>query len=67
VVAYGSGIWVRTHNTWVFWQGHDMVHMLLTGHTVRVCQYWTYERGQEGDVPGLGLTDRDIDLLRGGL
>jgi hypothetical protein len=44
-----------------------MVHMLLTGHTVRVCQYWTYGRGQEGDVPGLGLPDRDIGLLRGGL
>jgi hypothetical protein len=44
-MAYGSGTWVRTHDVWVLWQGHGMVHMLLTRHTVHVCQYWTYERG----------------------
>jgi hypothetical protein len=47
-VAYGSGTWVHTPDTWVLWEGHGMVCMLLTGHTVCVCQYWTYERGQEG-------------------
>ena len=41
-----------------------MVRMLLTGRAVHVCQYWTYERGQEEDVPGLG-TDEDVGLLRG--
>jgi hypothetical protein len=41
-VAYGSGTWVRTHDTWVLWEGHDMIRMLLTGRTVRVYQYWTY-------------------------
>jgi hypothetical protein len=26
-----------------------LVHaVLLTGHTIHVCQYWTYGRGQEG-------------------
>jgi hypothetical protein len=47
-VAYGSGTWIRTHDMWVLWEGHSMVCMLLTGRTVRVCQYWTYGRGQEG-------------------
>jgi hypothetical protein len=47
-VAYGSGMWVRTYDAWVLWEGHGMVHMLLTRYTVCVCQYWTYERGQEG-------------------
>jgi hypothetical protein len=47
-VAYGSGTWVRTHDVWVLQEGHGMVRMLLTGRTVRVCQYWMYERGQEG-------------------
>jgi hypothetical protein len=47
-VAYESGTWVRTHDVWVFWEGHNMVRMLLTGYTVRACQYWTYRRGQEG-------------------
>jgi hypothetical protein len=47
-VAYGSGTWVRTHDVWVLWEGHSMVRILLTGRTVRVCQYWTYGRGQEG-------------------
>jgi hypothetical protein len=42
-----------------------MIHMLITGRTIRVCQYWTYKRGQEGDAPGLGLTDEDVGLLRG--
>jgi hypothetical protein len=47
-VAYGLGTWVRTHDAWVHWEGHGMVRMLLTRHMVCVCQYWTYERGQEG-------------------
>jgi hypothetical protein len=46
--AYGSGTWVRMHDTWVLWEGHDMVRMLLTGCTVRVCQYWMYGCSQEG-------------------
>jgi hypothetical protein len=47
-VAYVLGTWVRTYDVWVLWEGHIMVRMLLTGRAVRVCQYWTYERGQEG-------------------
>jgi hypothetical protein len=47
-VAYGSGTWVRTHDAWVLQEGHGMVRMLLIGRTVRVCQYLTYGRGQEG-------------------
>jgi hypothetical protein len=47
-VAYGSGMWVRMHDTWILWEGHGMVRMLLTGRTIRVCQYWTYGRDQEG-------------------
>jgi hypothetical protein len=48
MVVYESGMWVRRHDAWVLWEGHSMVCMLLTGRTVRVCQYWTYGRGQEG-------------------
>jgi hypothetical protein len=54
MVAYGSGTWVRTHNAWVLREGHGMVCMLLTGCTVRVCQYWTYKRGQEGTILAWG-------------
>jgi hypothetical protein len=42
-----------------------MIHMLLTGHMVRVYQYETYKHDQEGNVPGLGLTDKDVSLLKG--
>jgi hypothetical protein len=42
-----------------------MVCMLLTRCALYVCPYWTYERDQDGTVPGLGLTDGDINLLRG--
>jgi hypothetical protein len=48
MVAYGSGTWVRTYDTWVLWDGHGMVHILLTGRTAPICQYWTYGRDQEG-------------------
>jgi hypothetical protein len=37
IMAYGSGTWVHTHDAWVLWEGHSMVHMLLTRHTVCVC------------------------------
>jgi hypothetical protein len=47
-VVYGSGMWVSTHDAWVLWEGHGMVCMLLTGRTVRVCEYWMYVRGQDG-------------------
>jgi hypothetical protein len=47
-MAYGSGTWVRTHDAWVLWEGHGMIRMLLTGRTIRICQYWTYGRDQEG-------------------
>jgi hypothetical protein len=67
MVAYRSGTWVRTHDTWFLWDGHGMVHMLLIGYTIRVCQYWMYERDQDVDIPGLGLTDGDVGLLSGGL
>jgi hypothetical protein len=42
-----------------------MVRILLTGRTICVCQYWRYGRGQEGYVPGLEWTNKDIGLLRG--
>jgi hypothetical protein len=35
--AYGSGTWVRMHDTWVLWEGYGMVRMLLIEHTLRVC------------------------------
>jgi hypothetical protein len=38
-IAYGSGMWVRTHDAWVLWEGHGMVRMLLTGCMVHICQY----------------------------
>jgi hypothetical protein len=41
-----------------------MIHILLPGHMVCVCQYWTYERGQD-DVSDLGLIDEDVSLLKG--
>jgi hypothetical protein len=44
-MTYGSATWVRTHDAWVLWEEHGMVRMLLTGRTVRVCQYWMYGRG----------------------
>jgi hypothetical protein len=47
-VAYESGTWVHKYDMWVLSEGHDMVRMLLTGHTIRVCQSWTYEHGEEG-------------------
>jgi hypothetical protein len=47
-VVYGLGTWVRTHDAWVLWEGHSMIRMLLTRRTICVCQYWTYECGQEG-------------------
>jgi hypothetical protein len=37
MVAYGLGTWVHTHDAWVLWEGHSMVHMLLTGRMVCVC------------------------------
>jgi hypothetical protein len=48
MVAYESMMWIRTHDTWICCEGLDMVHMLLTGYTVCVCQYWMYECCQEG-------------------
>jgi hypothetical protein len=48
MVAYGSGTWVHTYDALVLLEGHGMVRMLLTGRVVRVCQYWSYRRGQEG-------------------
>jgi hypothetical protein len=46
-MAYGLETWVRPHDAWVLWEGDGMICMLLTGRTICVCQYWTYERGQE--------------------
>jgi hypothetical protein len=45
--------------------GHDMVSMLLTwmyGTCMPVLNIQTWPRG---DVPGLGLTNEDVSLLRG--
>jgi hypothetical protein len=54
-VAYGPGTWVRMHDTWVLWEGYVMACM-------PVLDVRTWPRG---DVPGLGLTDEDVGLLRG--
>jgi hypothetical protein len=35
-MTYGLGTWVRTHDAWILWDGHGMVCMLLTGHTLRI-------------------------------
>jgi hypothetical protein len=43
-----------------------MVRMLLTGRMVRVCQYWTYERGQEGTFC-LGVDRRGRQSSKGGV
>jgi hypothetical protein len=47
-VMYKSGTWVRKHDACVLWKGHNIVRMLLTGHIIRICQYCTYRRDQEG-------------------
>jgi hypothetical protein len=47
-IAYGSGTWVRMYDMWVLREEHSMVRMLLTGHMVHACQYWTYGHGQGG-------------------
>jgi hypothetical protein len=47
-VPYRSGTWVHMHDTWILWEGHGMIRMLLTGHMVHVCQYWTYRCDQQG-------------------
>jgi hypothetical protein len=58
-VAYKSGTWVHMHDAWILWEGHGMVCMVLTGHTICV---WTWP---SGGIFGLGLTNGDISLLRG--
>jgi hypothetical protein len=50
-IAYRSGTCVRMHDVWVLREGHGMIRMLLTGCTVRVCQYWTYGYDQGGTFP----------------
>jgi hypothetical protein len=35
-IAYGSRTWVRMHNAWVLWEGHIMIHMLLTRRMICV-------------------------------
>jgi hypothetical protein len=39
-----------------------MVNTLLIGLTVRICHYWTYERGQERMFL-TRLTDKNVGLL----
>jgi hypothetical protein len=63
--AYGSGMWVRTHDAWVLREGHSMVHMLVTGHTVRIYQYWMYGCGQ-GGCSWLGVDRRGHRSSKGG-
>jgi hypothetical protein len=61
-VANGSGIWVHTHDLWVLREGHSMVHIMLTGRTLCICQdVWTWT---SKDVPGLRFANGDIGLLR---
>jgi hypothetical protein len=58
MVVYGSGTWVRTHDAWILWEGHGMVRILLTGHTIHVCLYSTNERDQEGTFLAWGWPTR---------
>jgi hypothetical protein len=50
-------MWVRTHDMWVLWERHSMYDVCMP-----ILDVWMWPRG---DVPGLGLTDMDVDLLRG--
>jgi hypothetical protein len=54
-VVYGSGTWVRMHDSWVLWEKHGMIRMLLTGRrdVAKRGRFW------------LGLTDEDVGLLGG--
>jgi hypothetical protein len=62
-VVYGLATWVRTHDAWVLREEHCMVLMLLTGHMVHICQYWTYERGQGGMFLAWGSKLNRIDRI----
>jgi hypothetical protein len=53
VWARGSGIW-RFWRMWA-WSGHMAWHM-----TTLDTQMWP-----RGEVPGLGLIDEDVDLIKG--
>jgi hypothetical protein len=37
MVAYGSGMLVRSHDAWVLKEEHGMVCMMLTARTVCIC------------------------------
>jgi hypothetical protein len=50
----GSGIWCMAH------VGPEWSHGMAYGDTRHTKQTWL-----RGDVPGLGLIDEDVDLLRG--
>jgi hypothetical protein len=63
-VTYESGMWVRTYDAWVLWEG--------TRYGTYAAN-WTYGTRMplldvrvwlRGDVPGLGLIDEDVGLLR---
>jgi hypothetical protein len=47
-VAYGSGTWVRTHDAWVHWEGHDMISMLLIWMYGTRMPILNIQSGQEG-------------------
>jgi hypothetical protein len=34
IVEYELGTWVHTHDVWVHYERHNMIHMLLTGALV---------------------------------
>jgi hypothetical protein len=56
------------YDAWVLWEGHGMVCMLLTrctGMCMPVLNILDVQTWESGGVPGLGLTDGDIGLLRG--
>jgi hypothetical protein len=65
-VAYGSGTWVRTHDVWVLWNGRYNTYAAnwTYGTRMSVLDVRTWPRG---DVPGLGLTDEDVSLLKGSI
>jgi hypothetical protein len=56
-VSWACGLGVRAYVSWHMWarSGHMAWHMMTLD-----TQTWP-----SGDVPGLGLTDEDVDLLRG--
>jgi hypothetical protein len=67
-MMYRSEMWVGTHEALVLWEGGGTQYDMYTanwayGTCILVLDIQIWPRG---DVPSLGLTDGDVDLIRGG-